>query len=804
MTGTATMALGIFGEEIRVRGLVQGVGFRPTVYRLATDCGLRGEVRNDGAGVLIRVWGSDDARDGFAARLRSEAPPLSRIDAVDRHPIADAPASEGFIIVASAATAVRTGIVPDAATCPACLDDIMNPFSRRYRYPFTNCTHCGPRLSIIEHLPYDRPNTSMAPFNLCPRCRTEYDDPADRRFHAQPNACGRCGPTLQLERMDGRALSVGALTLRDPIDAARDAVQKGFIVAIKGLGGFHLACDATNANAVDRLRARKRRYGKPFALMARDLAVIRRYARVGPEEEALLSSREAPIVLLDRPGSAPGAGNSAASALPDGIAPGLDTIGFMLPYTPLHHLVLRQVDRPVVMTSGNISHRPQIIDGVEAREALASIADMILDHDRAIVNRVDDSVVRVMAGKPRLLRRARGYAPAPLPLPSGFEAAPPLIAMGAELKNTFCLVRDGQAIVSQHQGDMEDVATAEDAARNLALYEGLFEHGAELIAVDGHPEYIPTKLGRARAEAQGLPVVEIRHHHAHVASVLAENGWPLDGGPVLGITLDGLGMGDGGELWGGEFLLADYRRYRRLGTFRPVALIGGDQAARFPWRSTLAHIQAVMGWTRFRENFGELEICRFLETQPVEIMARMIIRGVQAPPASSCGRLFDAVAAAIGICSEDVQYEGQAAAELEALVDPDCLANEDEALAYPFAIPLLIGSHLPYVEPLAMWQALLRDLKQATPAPVMAARFHKGLARTIVDMVAKLVRCSEGSIAETVALSGGCFQNRVLLEQVVTRLDQRGFTILTQSQVPANDGGLSLGQAAIAAAQAIE
>ena len=717
------MALGIFGEEIRVRGLVQGVGFRPTVYRLATDCGLSGEVRNDGAGVLIRVWGSADARDGFAARLRSEAPPLSRVDAVDRNPIADAPAAEGFVIVASAATAVRTGIVADAATCPACLDDTLNPFSRRYRYPFTNCTHCGPRLSIIEHLPYDRPNTSMAPFTLCRQCRAEYEAPTDRRFHAQPNACSRCGPTVRLERMDGRALSVGALTLRDPIEAVRAAIQKGFIVAIKGLGGFHLACDATDADAVDRLRARKRRYGKPFALMARDLAVIRRHARVAPEEEALLTSREAPIVLLERidldrsPDNVRRPAGSAVRTVADGVAPGLGTIGFMLPYTPLHHLILRHMDRPVVMTSGNISHRPQIVDGVEARDVLAPIADLILDHDRGIVNRVDDSVARLMAGRPRLLRRARGYAPAPLPLPSGFEAAPPLIAMGAELKNTFCLVRDGQAIISQHQGDMEDADTAEDAVRNLALYEGLFEHGAKLIAVDGHPDYIPTKLGRARAEAQGLPIVEVRHHHAHVASVLAENGWPLDGAPVLGVTLDGLGMGDGGELWGGEFLLADYRRYRRLGTFRPVALIGGDRAAREPWRNTLAHITAVIGWGRFKDIFGELPICRFLEVQAVEIMARMITRGVNAPPASSCGRLFDAVAAAIGICREEVEYEGQAAAELEAAVDPLCLDREDDALAYPFAIPLLIGSHLPYIEPLAMWLALLGDMKRGHAAP---------------------------------------------------------------------------------------
>ncbi len=792
MNARATPLPEVYAERIRVRGLVQGVGFRPTVWRLARRLGLAGSVRNDGDGVLIEAVGEPDALDALVDALHAERPPLARIDAIERTPLSEPPAGDGFEIVASAATTPHTGVVPDAAACPACVEETLSPFSRRYRYPFTNCTHCGPRLSIVRAIPYDRANTAMAAFTMCPECQAEYEDPADRRFHAQPNACHACGPRVWLERSDGHAFCTENLTQLDDLDAACTLLQRGEILAVKGLGGFHLACDATNAEAVARLRERKQRLDKPFALMARDLDIVRRYCELDAAEEALLRSPQAPIVILDA---------RSGTDLAPAVAPGQRTLGFMLPYTPLHHLLLRRMDRPVVMTSGNLSEEPQCIDNADAKRRLGGIADWLLLHDRDIVNRVDDSVVRIMDGAPRLLRRARGYAPAPLPLPPGFEDAPPLLALGGELKNTFCLLQDGQAILSQHMGDLEDAATWADFRRNLALYADLFQHRPQAIAVDLHPEYLSAKLGRDRAAQDGLPLYEIQHHHAHVAACLADNGWPLAAGPVLGVALDGLGYGSDGALWGGEFLRADYRDFERLGTFKPVALLGGARAMREPWRNLYAHLMAEMGWARYRMNYGELALTEFLEALPRPTLDAMLKTGTHAPPASSCGRLFDAVAAAMGICRERVSYEGQAAIELEACIDPRTLHEEDDALAWPFGIPRLRGSGLPYIEPLAMWQALLGDLILDTPRGVMAARFHKGLVRAIVHMVRKLTTADGERVLDTVVLTGGVFQNRTLLEQVAARLRAEGYRVLTHRQVPANDGGLSLGQAVIAAAR---
>lgn len=788
-------------REIRVRGLVQGVGFRPTVWRLAEACGLRGEVLNDSAGVLIRAVGTPSALARFLDRLRSEAPPLARIDAVETRALADGDGYRGFAIAASGAGAMRTHVVPDAATCAACLAEVLSPFERRFRYPFTNCTHCGPRFSIVDRPPYDRANTSMAAFALCDACRREYEDPADRRFHAQPVACHGCGPRVALERMDGRPVLSDSYSMLDAVDAAASLIQKGEIVAIKGLGGYHLACDATDAAALERLRRRKRRYGKAFALMARDLGVIARYCMLGPTETALLESPAAPIVLLPARGE---------PRLPDAVAPGLSSLGFMLPYTPLHHLMFRRLDRPVVMTSGNLSDEPQCVDDEDAKARLGAIADFILCHDRRIANRVDDSVVRVVAGRARVVRRARGYAPSPLRLPAGFEAAPGLLAMGGELKSAFCLLKDGEAVLSQHQGDLENEPTLTDYLKNLGLYAQLYAHQPEAVAVDLHPDYLSTKHGRELAGAGGLRLVPVQHHHAHVASCMAENGRALDAGPVLGVALDGLGLGDDGTIWGGEFLLADYRGYRRLATFKPVAMPGGAQAIREPWRNAYAHIVAEMGWPAFAMNFDGLELYRQLDAKPIETLARMLAKGINAPLASSCGRLFDAVAAAMGVCADEARYEGEAAMRLEALAEEAGLTAVEEDLAYPFGMPNLKGSGLPYIEPLMMWQALLGDLHLDTPKPVMAARFHKGLARAVAAMVAKVsvVDGADGAdgangarVTDTVALTGGCFQNKLLFEEVARRLEAAGFRVLGHAAVPANDGGLALGQAAVAAAQ---
>jgi len=782
--------------ELRVRGRVQGVGFRPTVWRMARDLGLSGEVLNDAEGVLVRAGGSERSIAAFIDRLEREPPPLGRIDRIEMQAFrGDLP--HQFRIAQSVGGAPHTQVVPDAAICRACAEEITNPFERRFRYPFTNCTNCGPRLSIVKGIPFDRAKTTMAPFTMCEACSTEYRDPIDRRFHAEAIACDTCGPKATLLRLEGGLASLCQHSTGDSVDAVVGLIQMGEIVAVKGLGGYHLACDATNADTVARLRRLKRRDAKPFALMARDLDIIRSYCFVGDEAERQLTGPSAPIVLLDVGGP---------KRLPEAIAPGLSTLGFMLPTTPLHLLILRDMNRPVVMTSGNLADEPQVIDDAAARERLAVIAPYALVHNREIANRVDDSVVRVMAGWARIFRRARGFAPAPIPLPSGFESTPELLAMGGELKATFCLVKDGVAVLSQHQGDLEDAATFNDYRKALALYSELFDHAPVAFVADRHPEYLSTKLAREWAQARPLPLIEVQHHHAHVAGCLAENGRALDAPPVLGVVLDGLGWGDDGNFWGGEFLLADYRRFERLGTFKPVAMLGGAQAAREPWRNLYAHLVAEMGWNAFAMNFAELDLYADLAGRPRSTLDAMIRNGINTPKVSSCGRLFDAVAAALNICHERQAYEGEAAARLEAMADQDTLRLEDEAQCYPLSIRNLSGSGLPYIEPLAMWQAILDDLIRTTPPPVIAARFHKGLAKIIVTMATNLARRDDetGPRFDTVALSGGCFQNRILFEEVIRRLERNDFVVLSHAQVPPNDGGLALGQAAIGAAHLID
>ena len=791
-------------ELIRVRGLVQGVGFRPSVWRLAQRHGLRGWVANDGRGVCIHVCGASAGLDAFAQALVLEVPPLARVEHVDRTAAALLPPEARFDIVASLRSGndaqVRTGGVPDAASCAECLREVLDPFARRFRYPFTNCTQCGPRLSIIESIPYDRAATTMRAFAMCANCAAEYADPGDRRFHAQPIACHRCGPHAWLERADDAVIAIDTITTLDAVEAVCTLLQRGHIVAIKGLGGFQFACDGGSEAAVTRLRERKRRVRKPFALMARDLQSVKRCCIVSADEQVLLTSPAAPIVIMK---ARPGAPVAAS------VAPGIDTLGVMLPNTPLHHLLLRRMARPIVLTSGNLSDEPQCIGNDEARERLADIADYFLFHDRDIARRVDDSVQRVAAGAPRMLRRARGHAPAPLPLPAGFDAAPAVLAMGGELKNTFCLLRSfdgrGEAIVSHHMGDLANALTFSDYCRSIDAYRHLFEHAPRIVAVDLHPEYLSTKLGRELAREQGLTIEGVQHHHAHIAACMAENLVPLDAPPVLGVALDGLGFGDDDALWGGEFLCADYRACVRLGSFKPVALPGGEQAIHEPWRSTYAHLMAGMGWASFTQNCAGLDLHAFLAGKPRVLLDGMIAGGVNSPPASSCGRLFDAAAAAAGVCRDRAHYEGQAAIEFEALVDPRTLADEGDERAYPFEISRLQTTGRPYIEPLPMWQALLGDLVRATPVSVIAARFHKGLAIAIVRMIATVAQrqAAEAVPFSAVALSGGVFQNRVLFEQVLKRLEGTGLRVLTHQRVPANDGGISLGQAVVAAARHI-
>jgi len=772
------------GEAIRVRGLVQGVGFRPTVWRLARDCGLAGDVRNDAEGVLIQVWGDLEARRRFVSRLHREAPPLSRIDALESAPLLDAAPSRQFRIIASQSGAVRTGIVPDAATCGDCLHEILDTSNRRHGYAFTNCTHCGPRLSIVRRIPYDRGNTSMSKFDMCPTCRGEYQDPADRRFHAQPNACADCGPRLWLERAPAARVSIEG----DPIEVTRRLLQSGHIVAIKGLGGFHLACDATNAQAVTRLRVRKQRFDKPFALMAPDEDVVRRYCHMTQSEAALLHSSAAPIVLLPA---------SGRERLAEGVAPAQRCFGFMLPYSPLHHLIMAGMDAPIVLTSGNRSEEPQCTGNDESRERLAGIADAFLLHDRDIVNRVDDSVIRLISDRPAVVRRARGFAPAPLRLPRGFGAAPPVLGCGGELKNTFCLLKDGNAILSQHMGDLENPAANAAYRDTLELYLELFGHEPRVLAIDVHPDYLSSKFGRQRAAGGGCRVLPVQHHHAHLAACMAENGVELDADPVVGLALDGIGYGDDGTLWGGEFLLVDYRSYRRLAAFAPVPMPGGTQAIREPWRMAYAHLTRSCEWSRVESENADLPFFRALTDKPLRTLNGMMASGFNSPMTSSCGRLFDAVAAVVGL-RQTVSYEAQAAIELEAAVDLDALSDE----GYPFALTMV--RELPRLDARPMWDALLRNLRAGCPIGTVAARFHTGLARALVRMLDHLAMSLGDAWTGRIALSGGVFQNAILSEALIRRLEAKGLQVLRHSQVPANDGGLSLGQAVIAAARTME
>ncbi len=777
-------------EQIRVRGLVQGVGFRPHVWRLARDAGLVGTVRNDADGVRITVAGERNAIDTFRVRLREESPTLARIDAVEASAWLPDGFPSDFTIIESTGGATATGIVPDAATCPECLAESRDyrpigrdkrPFSRdkptrRSGYPFTNCTHCGPRLTIVKSVPYDRATTSMASFQMCEACAAEYADPTDRRFHAQPIACPDCGPHCWVEDVHGTEQATN-----NAIAQVAARLKAGEIVAIKGLGGFHLSCDATNADAVDRLRARKRRDAKPLAVMVRDLEMAHSLASVSDEEAVALASSAAPIVLL----------MPERQALPDGVRMGQPTIGIMLPYTPLHHLLLDAFDDPLVMTSGNASDEPQATDNQDARDRLSGIADAFLMHNRQIVNRVDDSVGRVERGAFRLIRRARGYAPAPLPYGPGFPRDRTVLAMGSELKNTFALTTPAGIVLSPHCGDLDHPLAASAYHDMIALYEQLFDATPDTIAVDAHPDYLSTQTGLHKASALGASVATIDHHHAHIASVLGEHRVPFDTQPVLGLTLDGLGLGPDGGLWGGEILVADYRTATRVAGLPAIAMPGGERAAKEPWRNLVAHLHAA----------GLDPTESGADSTSVKILVGMINKDLNAPRASSAGRLFDAFAALLGLHAKRVGFEGQAAMALEALAEQ---ANQQSTTQSPYPINLQSYGESADTDSQsqsgqrALWQAALRDKADGTAPTTMAWRFHAGLADALVTTTVTL---AENRGLKTVALSGGVFFNRLLSAMVETKLQRAGLRVLSHRAVPCNDGGLSLGQALIALAR---
>jgi hydrogenase maturation protein HypF len=731
--------------RLRLRGIVQGVGFRPFVHNLALTLNLGGYVRNSSAGLAAEVEGSPAAVAEFVRALSETPPPLAWIQERELEDIA-ALGEERFEIRQSV---TKTGefalISPDVGTCAECARDFTDPANRRFGYAFTNCTNCGPRYTIIRDIPYDRPNTTMAPFLMCAACRAEYDDPRDRRFHAQPNACPVCGPALSA-----------------PVEDARRRLTAGEILAIKGLGGFHLACDARNADAIRRLRERKRRSDKPFALMARNLAAVEAICHVSDAARAALSGPRRPIVILPR---------REGAGVPGEVAPGNRTLGMMLPYTPLHHLLFEGAPYDVlVMTSGNLSEEPIVVANEEALTRLAGVADWFLLHDREIYMRADDSVARVLEGEARVLRRSRGYAPETLDLG---RTVPELLACGAELKNTFCLTKGRHAILSQHIGDLENYETLVFFRETLANLKKLFRVEPRAVAYDLHPEYLSTRLA---LEIPDLPKVGVQHHHAHIAACMAENGIE---GETIGVAFDGTGYGTDGAIWGGEFLVAGYADFERRAHLRYVALAGGDAAVREVWRPALAYLRDALGAEARVEGVPE---------ERARVVRRMIETGFNTVRTSSCGRLFDAVAAIIGLRLE-ANFEAQAAIELETI------AEDGVEERYPFEID---GAGTWEVDFRPAIERIAREAAGGVRPPVIAAKFHNTVAEAIAE-TCRRIRGRSGP--DRVCLSGGTFQNARLLAGAVTRLQTSGFEVFLHRRVPPNDGGISLGQAAVAAAR---
>ncbi|MEU9026837.1 carbamoyltransferase HypF [Streptomyces sp. NPDC048383] len=764
-------------RRITVRGVVQGVGFRPYVYTRATGLGLAGHVTNTPEGVVAEVEGAAEAVLRFCERLAADAPPLAVVDAVD-HCAVPLAGGSGFSIVAShTGGPARTLVSPDVATCADCLAELADPTDRRHRHPFITCTHCGPRFTIVTGLPYDRAHTTMAGFPMCADCAREYADPADRRFHAQPVACPACGPRLRL--LSGRP--VQEVTDVDPVAGARRLLAEGAVLAVKGLGGYHLACDAGHAGAVAELRRRKDRGGKPFALMARELADVERLAHVGPEERSLLTGAVRPIVLLRR--------RPGATGVAEGVAPGSPDLGVMLPYTPLHHLLLGLPGDPaglrlLVMTSGNLSGEPIVTDDAEALERLAALADAWLTHDRPIHVPCDDSVVRVCEGEQLTVRRSRGWAPLPVTLPVEVPAS---LAVGGDLKNAFCLGEGRRAWLSAHIGDMDDLATQYAFAGARRQLESVTGVRPVLFAADRHPGY---RSGRwAREHADGRPLVLVQHHHAHVASAMAEHG--LDGGRrVIGVAFDGTGYGDDGAVWGGEVLLADYAGFTRFAHLGYVPLPGADAAVRRPYRMALAHL-----WAAGLDRAPDLPCTAACPPDELRVLERQLERGLNCVPTSSMGRLFDAVSSLAGV-RHLAGYEAQAAIELEGAA---LEAGTGYGRGYAFGLcpPAAAGAGPVVADPAPVLAAVVADVRAGTAGPVIAARFHAGVA-ALVGTLCGLARDRHG--LDTVALTGGVFANTLLSAACAHDLRGRGFTVLRHHRVPPNDGGLALGQLVVAGA----
>ena len=761
-------------KRILVQGVVQGVGFRPFVYRLAMRHNLKGFVTNSTRGVEIEAEGGAGTLASFLRELKSKAPVQSRIQCVDAQDVSPRYDAEFVIRPSVSEESPLTPIPPDIATCGNCLRELSDPRDRRYRYPFINCTDCGPRYTIIRGIPYDRRNTTMSVFQMCPECQKEYDDPKDRRFHAQPNACPACGPKVWLADRNGQILSCA-----DPIRLAVNLIRSGGIVAVKGVGGFHLACDATNDGAVRTLRQRKAREEKPLAVMLRDESLLPVLVRFTPVERDQLVSPRRPIVLLPKVRSNP---------LSQSVAPRNAHFGLLLPPTPLHHLLLGEGVDFLVMTSGNISEEPIAVENDEALKRLGKIADYFLLHDRGILIRNDDSVVRSVHGLPRPIRRSRGFAPEPVFL---MKSGSSVLAVGGELKNTVCLTQGDRAFLSQHIGDLENEETLKSFEETIGHLERLYQIRPEIVAYDAHPDYLSTQWALAQKGVERIPV---QHHHAHIASCLAENHRE---DRVIGLALDGTGYGTDGKIWGGEILLADLGGFERIGHLATFQLPGGNRAVREPWRSAAGLLHRV--WKNlFHSDPDPLSMLEWIRSLPfVQVIGTdavgavfdMINKGINTVETSSLGRLFDAVSALAGVCFRSA-YEGQAAMELEMVMENNPMGDPED---YAFSISEASGCLC--IETDDVFLDIIQDISMDVPPGRISLKFHRGLV-DILAQAASLIR--ERTDIRTAALSGGCFQNRFLFEHLAKELENSGFEVLTHSIVPANDGGLSLGQAAVA------
>ena len=750
-------------KEIQVAGIVQGVGFRPYVYRLATDRNLGGNISNTPAGVTIEIQGPPDLVEDFVSRLPGEAPALAQITQLLVRELTCKPDRCFEILSSHTGEPASALISPDVAVCDDCLRELFDPQDRRHLYPFINCTNCGPRFTIVRDVPYDRPRTSMSAFPMCDKCRAEYEDPQNRRFHAQPNACWECGPQLEFWNAQGRPMKA-----LDSIEAAVERLRLGEILAVKGLGGFHFAVDAMNPVAVERLRERKRRVEKPFAVMVRDLEAAGRFCEIDSDARGLLSSRQRPIVLLPR---------AKGTAISETVAPNQRDLGLFLPYTPLHHLLFAAGEfTALVMTSGNLSEEPIAIDNREAVNRLGSIADFFLVHDREILLRCDDSVVRPSAGRMRQIRRSRGYVPAPVRL---HKELPQILAVGGELKNTICLTRRNLAFLSQHIGDLENIESFDFFCDAVTYLSRILEIEPEVVAHDLHPDYLSTKWALVQ---KGVRLIGVQHHHAHIAACMAEN--RIDG-RVIGLALDGTGYGTDGKIWGGEALIVEYASFERAAHFAYAALPGGAAAIREPWRMAVSYLAQTFG-----EDFLDLDIpfVQKLDHGKAELILSMMAQRVNSPLTSSCGRLFDAVAALIGIRRE-VSYEAQAAIELEMSA-----RSSSETGGYPFTIRRQDGCW--QIDPSPLLGAIVEDLRRKVCTETISRRFHNGLVETLVRLACLL---REESSINRICLSGGTFNNLLVFEHLIRKLESRGFEVFTHSEVPTGDGGLSLGQALVAA-----